>query len=124
MPFKNAITYLFDIEGANKFKPEEKKEILKAEPKKEVSNKTADYLKNVRKICDDILADAEFVKIKEEVYEDIKYIAETIKFAADKNDVRMVNALNIGLIYLLRQVRKLRYYIAELRNAMEELYLN
>lgn len=125
VPFKNAIAYLFDIEGQNKFKPEEKKEsVLKVEPKKEVSNKASQYLKDIARICEEIVADCEVIKIKEEYFDDIKYLAETIRFASSKNDLKMTNALVIGLCYVLKQVKKLRYYENELRDAMEDLYLD
>ena len=124
IPFKNAIAYLFDIEGTNKFKPEPKKEAVKVEAKAKPAGKTSEYFEEVNGICKDICQDMEYIKIKDEQAEDIKYLTETIKFATEKNDTKMVNALVIGLCYVLKQVRKLRFYERELRGAMESLYLN
>ena len=126
VPFKNAIAYLFDIEGANKFKHEEKKE----EPKQEVvknqepSNKLEKYFADIKTTCDEILADAGLVKIKPEHLEDIEYLVDIIKTAADKKDTKATNGLVIGLCYILKQVKKLRFYERELRDAMETLYLS
>ena len=40
-----------------------------------------------------------------------------------KQDVKMVNSMVIGLCYALRQVKKLRFYENELKDAMESMYL-
>lgn len=129
IPFKNAIAYLFDIEGQNKYKKEAeepKKETILTkteEPKKEVTSKTAKYFEDVKAIVDDITNDVEYIKIKQEIYDDILYMADCVKSAIEKQDVKMVNSLVIGFCYILKQARKLRYYEGEFRNAMEELYL-
>ena len=125
VPFKNAIAYLFDIEGANKFKHEEKKEEPKQDSiKKEPSNKLEKYFEDIKVACDEILADAQLVKIKPEHLEDIEYLVDIIKTAADKKDTKTTNGLVIGLCYVLKQVKKLRFYERELRDAMETLYLS
>lgn len=129
IPFKNAIAYLFDIEGQNKYKKEveePKKETILTkteEPKKEVTSKTSKYFEDVKAIVDDITNDVEYIKIKQEIYDDILYMADCVKSAIEKQDVKMVNSLVIGFCYILKQARKLRYYEGEFRNAMEELYL-
>ena len=101
VPFKNAIAYLFDIEGANKFKPVPKKEEAKPEPKRqEPTDKMSKYFESVKTCCEDILKDVEYVKIKEEYLEDIKYLIKTINTAIEKKDTKMTNALVIGLCYV------------------------
>jgi hypothetical protein len=125
VPFKNAIAYLFDIEGANKFKQEVKKEEVKEPAKKaEPSNKLEKYFADIKTTCDEIVGDTQFVKIKPEQLDDINYLVDLIKAAADKKDTKITNALVIGLCYVLKQVKKLRFYERELRDALETLYLS
>ena len=127
VPFKNAIAYLFDIEGQNKFKPQPKEE----EPKHQheifkpvqKSSKTEDFNNTVKEICEDLLAELEVIKVKEEIAEDIKYLVESVKKEIDRNNQKVVNPLIIGSIYAIKQVRKLRFYERRFRDAMEELYL-
>lgn len=119
-PFKNAIAYLFDIEGANKFKPQDNG---KEQKSKTVSSKTEEFFAGIGDICKQIEDDMEYIKIKEELFDDIKYMSESIKYAIDKKDVKMVNSLVIGLCYVLKQVRKLRFYERSLRAEMENMYL-
>ena len=65
----------------------------------------------------------ELLKIKDELAEDVKYLTETIKYSIDKKDTKATNALIIGLCYVLKQVRKLRFYEKNLRFELENLYL-
>ena len=125
VPFKNAIAYLFDIEGQNKFKkqeekPEEPKKILQ-QPK--VSNKQEDYFNDIKTICADILDSMNFVKIKPELADDLKYMLDALTKAVEAKQVKHVNAYVIGTIYVLKQIRKLRKFESNFRDAMEELYL-
>ena len=130
IPFKNAIAYLFDIEGQNKYKKEaevkkeEPKVDAKVEEKREPTTKLAKYYEDVKETIEDIIRDIEYVKMKDDIYEDIVYMSDNIKFAIEKQDTKMVSALAIGLCYILKQVRKLRFYEGELRSAMEDLYLD
>lgn len=122
VPFKNAIAYLFDIDGANKFKPKPETP-EKAEEPKQISSKAEDYLRVIGELCSDIQSDTEYAKVKDEIAEDITYMVDTIKYAISKNDIKMVNAMVIGLCYVLRQVKRLRFYETSLRDAMEAMYL-
>ena len=125
IPFKDAIAYLFDIEGQNKFKKEpEKKLETKQEERKELPSKMTKYFDDISASLDDIERDIDYVKVKEEVYDDVKYMTENIKVAINKKDVKMVNSLVIGLCYVIKQIKKLRYYENELRDAMETMYLS
>jgi len=65
----------------------------------------------------------EIINVKEEVYDDILYLIDAIKNAAENKNTKTANAMVIGLIYTLKQVRKLRRYEHDFREAMEELYL-
>lgn len=133
IPFKNAIAFLFDIEGQNKYKKEEEQKKAEAkgelkldaktEPKKTVTSKTTKYFEDLKEILEDISKDMEYIKIKDEISADISYISDGIKAGIEKQDTKIINPLVIGLCYLLKQVRKLRFYEKELRYAMEELYL-
>ena len=130
VPFKNAMAYLFDIEGQNKFKEEpakEEKTVIKAEPKKDAvdgnPSKTDVYFEELNGICSDILSDLEYIKVKEDIKDDITYLIENLKKAVEDKNTKHSNALVIGLCYVLKQVRKLRFYETELRMAMESLYL-
>lgn len=128
IPFKNAIAYLFEIEGQNKFKKEqeEKKEEVKLEvktTKKDLPSKMNKYFEDIKENIQDIKKDMEYVKIKPEISDDIKYLIENITYAVEKQDIKMVNALVIGLCYVLKGVRKLRFYETAFRMAMEDLYL-
>ena len=122
IPFKNAIAYLFDIEGANKFKPKPEKEEKLEEPKP-LNNKAEEYLQAIGVLCDDIINDMEYAKIKDALAQDISYLTNIVKFACEKKDVKMVNALVIGLCYVLKQAKRLRFYEGRLRDAMETMYL-
>lgn len=126
VPFKNAIAYLFDIEGQNKFKPKEEPKqepkLLKQEPV--ITDKQAEFFVDVLNICSDILDNLEFVKVKLELEDDLKYLIGALKQAVQEKNLKTTNALIIGVIYLLKQIRKLRKYEANFRDAMEELYLN
>lgn len=125
VPFKNAIAYLFEIEGQNKFKPqEEKKEepkLLKKEP--QVTDKQAEFFNDIKNIISDILDNMEFIKIKPEISDDLKYMLNALKQEAEAKNIKTTNALIIGTIYTLKQVRKLRKYESNFRDALEELYL-
>ena len=55
---------------------------------------------------------------------DIKYLVDAINYATDKKDIKMTNAMVIGLCYCLKQAKKLKYYEQELKSAMEDLYLD
>ncbi len=125
VPFKNAIAYLFEIEGQNKFKPqEEKKEepkLLKKEP--QVTDKQAEFFNDIKNIISDILDNMEFIKIKPEISDDLKYMLNALKQEVEAKNIKTTNALIIGTIYTLKQVRKLRRYESNFRDALEELYL-
>lgn len=125
VPFKNAIAYLFEIEGQNKFKPqEEKKEepkLLKKEP--QVTDKQAEFFNDIKNIISDILDNMEFIKIKPEISDDLKYMLNALKQEVEAKNIKTTNALIIGTIYTLKQVRKLRKYESNFRDALEELYL-
>ncbi|MCI7003277.1 MAG: hypothetical protein SOV27_04950 [Eubacteriales bacterium] len=125
VPFKNAIAYLFEIEGQNKFKPqEEKKEepkLLKKEP--QVTDKQAEFFNDIKNIISDILDNMEFIKIKPEISDDLKYMLKALKQEVEAKNIKTTNALIIGTIYTLKQVRKLRRYESNFRDALEELYL-
>lgn len=126
IPFKNAIAYLFDIEGQNKYKQAEtKKEEVKDEVKKQEtpSSKQEEYLEEVNNICENILQDIDYIKIKEAIEDDIKYMIDAVKASVQKKDIKTTNALVIGTCYVLKQVRKLRFYEIEFKNALEEMYL-
>lgn len=124
VPFKNAIAYLFDIEGQNKFKEKEDKP---EEPKKvqapKVSDKQEEYFTDIKNICDDILDSMNFVKVKPELADDLNYMIEALKTAVESKQIKHVNAYVIGTIYVLKQIRKLRKFESNFRDAMEELYL-
>ncbi len=125
IPFKNAIAYLFDIEGQNKFKPqEEKKEepkLLKKEP--EVTNKQAEFYTDVLNICSDISETLEYTRVKPELEDDLKYMMGALKQAVEAKNLKNTNAFIIGTIYVLKQIRKLRRFESNFRDALEELYL-
>lgn len=125
VPFKNAIAYLFEIEGQNKFKPqEEKKEepkLLKKEP--QVTDKQAEFFNDIKNIISDILDNMEFIKIKPEISDDLKYMLNALKQEVEAKNIKTTNSLIIGTIYTLKQVRKLRRYESNFRDALEELYL-
>lgn len=123
VPFKNAIAYLFDIEGQSIFKEKEEKKVV-AEPKKEVSNKEEEYFKQITEICEEVLEECEYIKIKDEEYEDLKYVIENLKEAIAKHQIKFVNSLVISVIYVIKQVKKLRRYEEDFRESMEELYLD
>ena len=122
VPFKNAIAFLFDIEGDNKFKPVEDAPEKRNEPVK-VSSKEDKFFETVKDIAGQILDDIEYIKVKEDISEDVKYMAETLVYATEKKDIKMTNAIIIGTCYILHEVRKLRMYERMLRSALEELYL-
>lgn len=124
VPFKNAIAYLFDIEGQNKFKPQEKKEeakILQKEP--EVTNKQTEYFNDILEICTAIAEKVEVIRIKPELKDDLDYMLNALKKSATAKDIKNTNAYVIGTIYVLKQIRKLRGFERNFRNAMEDLYL-
>ena len=125
VPFKGAIAYLFDIEGQNKFKEKEPQPEEKVQEKVagEVPNKTEAYFQEVDEICSDILDNLEYIKVKEELVDDINYLISNIKNAIEQKNVKTTNALVIGLCYILKQVKKIRFYEAQFRMAMESLYL-
>lgn len=129
IPFKNSIAYLFDIEGQNKFKKEAEanKEDAKAEiktpAKKDLPSKMNKYFDDIKENIQDIKRDMEYVKIKPEIADDITYLITNIVFSVEKQDIKMVNSLVIGLCYVLKQVKKLRFYETAFRMAMEDLYL-
>lgn len=127
VPFKNAIAYLFEIEGQNKFKKEEseepEKKVKEKDDAKELPSKAEAYFTEINDICGDILHDVEYIKIKECFVDDINYMIENIKHAIKNENIKYTNALVIGLCYVLKQVRKLRFYEMQLRMAMESLYL-
>ena len=58
-----------------------------------------------------------------DVYTSAGYMLRIDCWEAEKN-LKTTNALIIGVIYLLKQIKKLRKYEANFRDAMEELYLN
>lgn len=126
VPFKNAIAYLFEIEGQNRFKPqEEKKEeqpkVFKKEP--EISNKQVEFFDDVLSICNEILEDLDFIKVKQDQKDDLEYLISNLKQAIENKNVKTTNALIIGTIYVLKQIRKLRKYEKNFRDALEQLYL-
>ncbi|MBE7074908.1 MAG: hypothetical protein E7376_02905 [Clostridiales bacterium] len=123
VPFKNAIAYVFDIEGENKFKPQEEKKVEVKKPEVKVSSKQEDYFEEINEICQDILEELELIKVKPVVAEDLKYLVETLKSAVENKQTKYVNAYVIGVIYVLKQIRKLRKYEHDFREAMEDLYL-
>ena len=110
VPFKNAIAYLFEIEGQNKFKPqEEKKEepkLLKKEP--QVTDKQAEFFNDIKNIISDILDNMEFIKIKPEISDDLKYMLNALKQEVEAKNIKTTNALIIGTIYTLKQVRNIK----------------
>ena len=63
------------------------------------------------------------IKIKEEFADDLTYLVDNIKHATQKHDEKTTNALIIGACYVLKKIRKLRYYEQQLRLAMEKAYL-
>lgn len=131
VPFKNAIAYLFDIEGQNKFKPQAEKEEEKEKqpapaqqkPTTKETNKNEEYFADIKTICADILDSMNFIKIKPEIADDINYLIDAIKKAVEEKQVNQVTTYVIGTIYALKQVRKLRKFESNFRDAMEELYL-
>ena len=125
VPFKNAIAYLFDIEGQNKFKQQEEKteEVKKVTQTPKVTNKQEDYFTDINNICNDILDNMNFIKIKPELADDLKYLIDALKSAVELKQIKHTNAYVIGTIYVLKKIRKLRCYESNFRDAMEELYL-
>lgn len=126
VPFKNAIAYLFDIEGQNKFKPQQDKPAETPAKKVEqpkVSDKQAEYFTDIKNICADILDSMNFIKIKPEVADDLKYMIDALLKAVEAKQIKNVNAYVIGTIYILKQIRKLRKMESNFRDAMEQLYL-
>lgn len=124
VPFKNAIAYLFEIEGQNKFKqemPQQEQKLVKKEP--EISDKQAEFFTDILNICADILDELEFVKVKPEVADDLKYLTSALKNAVVEKNLKNTNAFIIGTIYVLKQIRKLRKFESNFRDALEELYL-
>lgn len=125
VPFKNAIAYLFEIEGENKFKPqEEKKEepkIFKKEPV--LNNKQEEFFKDITNICSDILDNLTIIKVKQDLQDDLTYLINALKQAVESKNIKNTNAYIIGTIYVLKQIRKLRKYENNFRCALEELYL-
>ena len=65
----------------------------------------------------------EFIKIKPEISDDLKYMLNALKQEVEAKNIKTTNALIIGTIYTLKQVRKLRRYESNFRDALEELYL-
>lgn len=126
VPFKNAIAYLFDIEGQNKFKPQPEKApetpAKKVEQPK-VSDKQAEYFTDIKNICADILDSMNFIKIKPEIADDLKYMIDALLKTVEAKQIKNVNAYVIGTIYILKQIRKLRKMESNFRDAMEQLYL-
>lgn len=125
VPFKNAIAYLFDIEGQNKFKPQEEKKEPLIEAKKEpiITDKQAEFFTDVLNICDEILDNLEYIRVKPELEEDLKYLIGSLKHSVESKNLRNTNAFIIGVIYVLKQIRKLRKFETNFRDALEQLYL-
>lgn len=128
VPFKNAIAYLFDIEGKNKFA--EQKEEQKAEPKKEEVKKTyvtgdkeTTFLEAIKETATDIVETCNVIKIKDELNEDISYLVSQLNKAIESKNISQCNALIIGVIYAIKQHKKLRRYEYDFRDALEEYYL-
>lgn len=62
VPFKNAIAYLFEIEGQNKFKQEKPQQEQKPVKKElEISDKQAEFFTDILNICADILDELKFI---------------------------------------------------------------
>jgi len=120
VPFKNAIAYLFDIEGQNKFKQTEEPE---QEEEVETTSKEEKYFEDVKALNDEILEVMEYYKIKPELVEDLQYEIEALNNAIEQKRIKDVNAYVIAVIYIIKQIKKLRRYENEYRYAMEELYL-
>lgn len=123
VPFKNAIAYLFDIEGQNKFKPQEKEEPKPATKAPEVTSKQTEYFSDIANICNSIEDDLQCIKVKEELKDDLTYLLTALKQQVQDKNIKNTNAFVIGTIYVLKQIRKLRKYERNFRNAMEDLYL-
>jgi len=127
VPFKNAIAYLFDIEGTNKFKPkEEKPEKVEKAPAKavKVTSKEEQYFKDIKDINEDVVEMIEYIKIKPAIEDDLRYEIDALNRAIESKNIENVNAYVIAVIYIIKQVRKLRSFEAEYRIAMEDLYLD
>ena len=86
-------------------------------------DKQAEFFNDIKNIISDILDNMEFIKIKPEISDDLKYMLNALKQEVEAKNIKTTNALIIGTIYTLKQVRKLRRYESNFRDALEELYL-
>ena len=83
----------------------------------------AEFFDEIASNCNQILAELPYEKrLKESVKDDVEYIAETILYNCQQQDLTNTNALITALDYLSQKSKTIKIYTKEMKNVLASLY--
>lgn len=82
-----------------------------------------EFFDEIASNCNQILAELPYEKrLKENVKDDVEYIAETIIFNCQQGDLTNTNALITALDYVAQKSKTIKIYTKEMKNVLASLY--
>lgn len=129
-PFRDIICKKFEIDknltkkDVELHKEDEKARIIEEEKQLEEEQfpNLDQLLNDVIKICNQILALLKFEKKRTENLDDLDFILNSILKACEKRDLMVVNGLVIGLNYVSKKFKHVKYLVNDLNNLIYDYY--
>lgn len=82
-----------------------------------------EFFEEIASNCNQILAELPYEKrLKDNIKDDIEYIAETILFNCEQQDLTNTNALITALDYVAQKSKTIKIYTKEMKNVLACLY--
>lgn len=125
-PFRDALCSLFvgeEIEDEKEEEPQQIERVIQTEATEEPSDLLGEFYHDITNILLQIKETISFdYKVKQDRRDEINITIDAMLESMDMGNLKMMNALVIGLYYLLKSIKSVRFYRDELQDRLCEFY--
>ncbi len=82
----------------------------------------SDLIAEIKKNCNQILSLLQFEKKRNENYDDVEFIVSSIIDACQKEDLRSINGMIVGLVYASKKLKNIRYLVEDMKDLIYNYY--
>ena len=112
-----------EFEDDDEFEDEDEEFFEEKEYPELTAERMEEFFDEIASNCNQILAELPYEKrLKDNVKDDVEYIAETIIFNCQQSDITNTNALITALDYVAQKSKTIKIYTKEMKNVLALLY--
>lgn len=112
-----------EFEDDDEFEDEDEEFFEEKEYPELTAERMEEFFDEIASNCNQILAELPYEKrLKDNVKDDVEYIAETIIFNCQQGDITNTNALITALDYVAQKSKTIKIYTKEMKNVLALLY--